>query len=81
MKELPAHEVIAKSLREMKKMILNSLSEEIGCLADRVLWIVTVPAIWSPAAKQIMREAATEVCVYSTTILTYIRMYLFIFFT
>ena len=61
-KELPAHVVIAKSLQEMKKMVLDSLNEEIGCSVDRVLWIVTVPAIWSPAAKQIMREAATEVC-------------------
>lgn len=61
-KELAAHVVISKSLKEMKKMILDSLNEEIGCSLDRVLWIVTVPAIWSPGAKQIMREAATEVC-------------------
>ena len=63
-KELPAHIVIAKSLYEMKKMVLDSLNEEIGCPVDRVLWIVTVPAIWSPGAKQIIREAATEVCRY-----------------
>ena len=60
-KELPARVVIAKSLQEMKKTILDSLNEEIGCSLDRVLWIVTVPAIWTPGAKQIMREAATEV--------------------
>ena len=63
-KELPARVVIAKSLKEMKRMILDSLNKEIGCSADRVLWIVTVPAIWSPGAKQIMREAATEVYSY-----------------
>ena len=61
-KELPACEVIAKSLQEMKSMILESLNETIGHKVDKVLWIVTVPAIWSPGAKQIMREAANKVC-------------------
>ena len=28
----------------------------------KIQWILTVPAIWSEAAKQIMREAATQVC-------------------
>ena len=59
---LPAREVIAISLREMKSMILESLKETIGYAVDKILWIVTVPAIWSPGAKQIMREAANEVC-------------------
>ena len=63
-KELPAHVVISKSLKELKRMILDSLNEEGGCLIDRVLWILTVPAIWSPGAKQTMREAATEVRLY-----------------
>ena len=66
-KELPAHEIIAKSLREMKSMILESLNETIGHAVDKVLWIVTVPAIWSPGAKQIMREAANEVCFMITS--------------
>lgn len=63
-KELPVCEVIAKSLKEMKEMVLDSLNKTIGHPVDKVLWIVTVPAIWSPGAKQIMREAATEVCIY-----------------
>ena len=60
--KLLAREVIAISLREMKSMILESLNETLGHPVDRVLWIVTVPAIWSPGAKQIMRIAANEVC-------------------
>jgi hypothetical protein len=28
---------------------------------DDVKWIITVPAIWSDAAKQFMREAAEQV--------------------
>ena len=63
-KELPAYIVIAKSLQEMKTMILDSLNKTIGHPVDKVLWILTVPAIWSPAAKQIMKEAAKEVRMY-----------------
>lgn len=29
---------------------------------DDICYIVTVPAIWSDAAKQFMKEAATKVC-------------------
>ena len=29
--------------------------------AKDIQWVLTVPAIWSPAAKQFMREAAYEV--------------------
>ena len=69
-KELLAREVIAKSLWEMKRMILESLNETIGPDLNEVLWIVTVPAIWSPGAKQIMREAAIEVCLMSVYMYT-----------
>ena len=30
-----------------------------------VQWVLTVPAIWKPAAKQFMREAAYQVRTYS----------------
>ena len=29
--------------------------------ADDIKWVLTVPAIWTPRAKQFMREAAYEV--------------------
>ena len=61
-KELPACEVIAKLLREFKAKILECLEERISFLVRKILWVVTVPAVWSPGAKQIMREAAYEVC-------------------
>ena len=31
-------------------------------LTDNIKWIVTVPAIWSDAAKQMMRKASDQVC-------------------
>ena len=31
----------------------------------RIQWIVTVPAIWSDAAKDVMRKAAMKVNIYS----------------
>ena len=27
---------------------------------EEIRWVITVPAIWRPAAKQLMREAAYE---------------------
>ena len=32
-----------------------------GFKADDIQWVLTVPAIWTPRAKQFMREAAYEV--------------------
>jgi len=62
-KELPAHVVFTKSLKEIKEVILKELEEQIGGSSNKILWILTVPAIWGPASKQIMREAATEVSI------------------
>ena len=59
-KELPAYVVIAKSLQEIKRRILIDLNK-IHCIVVNILWIMTVPVIWSQGAKQILREAVTEV--------------------
>lgn len=39
--------------------------------SDDILWVLTVPAIWSDQAKQFMREAAIQVFV---TLFTYLKM-------
>ena len=59
-KELPAVDVFAKSLEYMKQTTLTEF-EEFDNPARKILWIITVPAIWSFAAKQIMKEAAQKV--------------------
>jgi len=60
-KELPAVDVFAKSLEYMKLITLAKF-EGFDNPARKILWIITVPAIWSLAAKQIMKEAAHKVC-------------------
>ena len=42
------------------------------CVERIILWVITVPAIWSDAAKQFMREAATKVntfCLFDSHVL------------
>ena len=57
--ELPAIEVFAMTLQYLKDTALHMP----GCEStDKVKWIVTVPAIWSNAAKEMMRKASDKVC-------------------
>jgi len=60
-KELPATMVFSKTLRYIKDLVLDELDHEIGHPNRTILWILTVPAIWSSAAKQVMRIAAEDV--------------------
>ena len=53
----------------MKDEAVKLISDETGdeqFKADDIQWVLTVPAIWSPRAKQFMREAAYEVSTLST---------------
>ena len=49
---------IAALADDMIKAGSNTLVD--GLRKDDVHWVLTVPAIWSDAAKQFMREAATQ---------------------
>ena len=60
-KELSAIKVITITLEHLKNLILKDIEEQITHPNRRIQWIVTVPAIWSEGAKQMMREAATLV--------------------
>ena len=60
-KKLPAITVFSKALQHMKEITLDYLDKQIQHYRRSILWILTVPAIWSPAAKQIMRTAAEKV--------------------
>ena len=70
-KSLPAVIVFSKALEYIKTIVLNYLNEQVEHPNRSILWIVTVPAIWSRAAKQIMRTAAEKVrlnlCIYVTS--------------
>ena len=38
---------------------------------EKIQWIVTVPAIWSDAAKEMMRKASDKVCLIGTMCMIY----------
>ena len=61
-RELPAIKVIAITLRHLKDLMLQDINQHFQHPNRKIQWILTVPAIWSEAAKQIMREAASQVC-------------------
>lgn len=61
-KALPMLTVLVKSLRYMRIQTIDHLDKQITFPNRKIRWIVTVPAIWSPGAKQMMREAAQQVC-------------------
>ena len=56
--------VFSEAIRFLKDHLIHSLNErnahnEID--VDDIMWVLTVPAIWTDAAKQFMREAAEQV--------------------
>uniref|UniRef100_W5L8H5 Uncharacterized protein n=1 Tax=Astyanax mexicanus TaxID=7994 RepID=W5L8H5_ASTMX len=62
-KKMRAMTVFSESLRFMKDHALETIGKHTAGVkfsASDATWILTVPAIWSAAAKQFMREAATE---------------------
>lgn len=63
-KLLPALTVFSQSLRYLKEYALNTIQEasfQTVYDQEEITWVLTVPAIWSAAAKQFMRLAAKEV--------------------
>jgi len=62
-KSMTAQKVFT-SIRFMKDDALKTISGSTAgrkFLASDFTWVLTVPAIWDPSAKQFMRKAATEV--------------------
>ncbi|KAM9579944.1 heat shock 70 kDa protein 12B-like [Guaruba guarouba] len=62
-KMLPALKVFSESLRYLKEHALNTIQEasfETVYSKEEITWVITVPAIWSAAARQFMRLAAKE---------------------
>jgi molecular chaperone DnaK (HSP70) len=60
--KLPAFDIFKMSISYLKKEAEKMLKEKVYRVSpDDVKWIITVPAIWSDAAKQFMREAAEQV--------------------
>ncbi|XP_078142315.1 heat shock 70 kDa protein 12A-like [Centroberyx gerrardi] len=62
-KSMSALKVITETLRYLKEHALKTISNNTAgtkFTASDFTWVLTVPAIWDPSAKQFMRQAATE---------------------
>ncbi|XP_017542673.1 heat shock 70 kDa protein 12A-like isoform X2 [Pygocentrus nattereri] len=60
---MKAMKVFSESLKYMKEHALEMIGKhtsDMTFFASDATWVLTVPAIWSAAAKQFMREAAIE---------------------
>ena len=62
-KSLPAISVFGLSIEYLSQDMLKTGGNTVGggITMNDVHWVLTVPAIWSDAAKQFMREAAIKV--------------------
>lgn len=63
-KHVKALEVFMHSIRYIHTRALEVIRERTGdekFNSNDIQWVITVPAIWKPAAKQFMREAAYQV--------------------
>ncbi len=59
-----AKTVFARSIQFLKEEAIKVISQQTRddhFSANDCQWVLTVPAIWTPRAKQFMREAAYEV--------------------
>jgi molecular chaperone DnaK (HSP70) len=56
----PVLDIFSESLKFLKKTAMDELNfkSRTGVKESEVKWLLTVPAIWKPKAKQIMQEAA-----------------------
>ncbi|XP_028312162.1 heat shock 70 kDa protein 12A-like [Gouania willdenowi] len=61
-KTMKALKVFTEALRYLKDHALRTINRTSGreFIASDFNWVLTVPAIWDPAAKQFMRKAATQ---------------------
>ncbi|XP_030581875.1 heat shock 70 kDa protein 12A-like [Archocentrus centrarchus] len=62
-KSMKALKVFTAALRYMKEHSLETIknnTEGRRFIASDFIWVLTVPAIWDPSAKQFMREAAIQ---------------------
>ena len=58
--------MFAHCLRFLRDEAVNVVRQKSGnenYNVEDILWVLTVSVAWNPAAKQLMREAAYEVCI------------------
>lgn len=62
-KKFPAIEIFKMAIMCLKSRLLENIKKRgyVTVQESEIRWVITVPAIWSEAAKQYMREAARGV--------------------
>ena len=63
-KQMSALEVFKEALNFLKEHFLENVNNRNAAnniTVDKVRWVLTVPAIWNDAAKQLMRKSAEKV--------------------
>lgn len=69
-KLLPAIKVFSLSIKALRDHLLDMLDTRGTTMtSDEVLWVLTVPAIWTDSAKMFMRKAAIKVILLSICLL------------
>ncbi|XP_060606845.1 heat shock 70 kDa protein 12A-like [Ruditapes philippinarum] len=70
-KRLPAKRVFSLVIRYLKDDLLKESEKKLagGLKEEEIQWVLTVPAIWTPPAKQFMRECAIEAGIQSQNLL------------
>ncbi|CAG9324336.1 unnamed protein product [Blepharisma stoltei] len=60
-REMPLMTVISETLRFISDKAIQKLSEQVGkVVKTKIMWVLTVPALWSEEHKQFMRSACVE---------------------
>ena len=61
-KEMPLLQVVTETIKFLKQAMVDDIALRVDTLeATDVLYVLTVPAIWTDSAKAFMRQAAEEV--------------------
>ena len=64
---MPAIEIFSLALKYLVAKLLKFISDTTGLTtihSGNIQWVLTVPAIWKPGARQFMRNAAYKVTEY-----------------
>ncbi|XP_052792927.1 heat shock 70 kDa protein 12A-like isoform X2 [Mya arenaria] len=60
-RKMPALTIFSMAIRYLKEQLMETLlSSKAGISESDIMYVITVPAIWSDGAKQFMKEAAIE---------------------
>ena len=61
-KDMPALQVFSSAIKYLKDHLSKEVDKKMTRFEENdIFWVLTVPAIWTDAAKKFMREAAQKV--------------------